>query len=101
MRTNATSSATSPAHTAGPWNHSKMELDYESCDCGLYRIWTEAPTHPDIADVFYRDSEEEAEANARLIAAAPDLLEACEIAFGELDCPECDDPNCEKFAALA
>lgn len=65
---------TTPAHTAGPWRYHRLKIDDGSEGAEMFRISTEAPTHPDIADVFYRDTDAEAEANACLIAAAPELL---------------------------
>jgi hypothetical protein len=56
-----------------------MEFDIDQNPYGAYRIETTAATHPSVADVFFRDTAEESVANARLIAAAPELLEACEM----------------------
>ena len=52
-------------HTPGPWNMSKYGNDYEE-----YGVYSEtAPKSSDIASI-------KGKANAALIAAAPDLLEA-------------------------
>ena len=59
-------------------------------------VWAESPGRQlQIANTKYLDqlfgevirdkTRAEAETNARLIAAAPDLLEACEMALGELN----------------
>ena len=66
-------------HTPGPW---EIKRHFDSC----YR-YISAPEHIALAQVVWCVEEEErspvCEANAHLIAAAPDLLEALEIA---LDC---------------
>ena len=51
-------------HTPGPW-------DMDEGDYGIYQI----ETSDQIAEVFSHHPDEELKANARLIAAAPDLLE--------------------------
>ena len=56
-------------HTPGPWTN---EGPYHND----LLIIGPAPDHREIAQVCGQD--DEAEANARLIAAAPDLLAACE-----------------------
>ena len=55
-------------HTPGPWiTHS---------DNSSYPLWDEDGLHPiaDVIDELNERSKEEIEANARLIAAAPELL---------------------------
>jgi hypothetical protein len=52
-------------HTKGKWEAIVCE------ESGEYKKWT---IHPRVADVFLQT--EEGEANARLIAAAPQLLQA-------------------------
>lgn len=80
-------------HTPGPW---RMEDNWDnypgerkpgrynirSQDDGwnVARVWEAEETGP--------FSKEQVEANARLIAAAPELLEACEWALSELAEPE-------------
>jgi hypothetical protein len=79
-------STTSPAHTQGPWTFTFVEPAFAEAEGEAYRIQTEAPTHPDLASVFYRDGQAESEANACLMAAAPELLAACKsasVAFEE------------------
>lgn len=65
----------SSLHTSGPWEAIPLNPDQENTSVIAFRIQTKAPTHPDLADVFYRDEDGEAEANARLIADAPLGLE--------------------------
>lgn len=70
-------------HTPGPWR-----VD-ETKDLGAYGVWTDYPTHPgydgagyesqicDVIPLGKEISRDQRDANARLIAAAPDLLAAC------------------------
>lgn len=61
-------------HTPGPWNHGEDGFVYSPC--GKYTL----------ADPHYADLDiDEREANARLIAAAPELLAACEQALKVVD----------------
>ena len=67
------------AHTPGPWNYSTSQ---EGWSFDIYQAEDAAYTKEssDVATLFVRsvkcDPKETQEANARLIAAAPDLLEA-------------------------
>ena len=75
-------------HTPGPWKISADGNDIEN----VYG-----------AVVYFRYADETAEANARLMAAAPELLAACKdwiyLAFS--DCMELDDPRVKaSFYAL-
>ncbi len=59
------------AHTAGPWKYG-----------GRFTGGIFSPSGKQVATIYQKplplqDDEEEAKANARLIAAAPNLLEAC------------------------
>jgi len=68
-------------HTPGPWTHDEAQ-DFRIC------VFTEGPEDP-ICDVRCHDgssSGEHGEANARLIAAAPELLSALHIAKHYADC---------------
>lgn len=71
-------------HTPGPWRVDETKA------LGAYGVWTEYATHPGDDGAGYpskicsvlqggdrRISREQRDANAALIAAAPDLLEAC------------------------
>lgn len=60
---------TSPAPTPGPWI--LIPAEYENT---IYHVEGQSD-YPTVAAVFFRNTDEEAEANARLIAAAPELLE--------------------------
>ena len=69
-------------HTPGPWNNSGGYI-------------TDA-TGTEIADVEWAGSEPEGKANARLIAAAPELLAACREAVSAITyllSNDDDDPN--------
>ena len=58
-------------HTPGPWSYRSLPKDNRD----LNRVyWVDGPDHSHIADIF--STGDMAEANAALIAAAPDLLEA-------------------------
>lgn len=63
-------------HTPGPWTHfpilSGSENDKGFCVTGVDRVWV-ADVSPMISNER-GDASKEAEANARLISAAPDLL---------------------------
>lgn len=63
--------------TPGPWTFDYLDPKY--CHSNeMFRIDSYSD-FPSIADVFSRNTDEEANANASLFAAAPELLEACEI----------------------
>lgn len=91
----------SAKHTPGPW---MSILSNVHGPCGVCVACAgEAAVY---ADESYRIEEDEAMANARLIAAAPKLLEACE-AEEDVDthwseCDECDDDGscCETQEGL-
>ena len=81
--------------TPGPWevsifnqqlgNSNKRQTLYTIKDCEIsYSI------HPT----------EEQEANARLIAAAPDLLEACKAAMTDLIFPSCGGTHGDLYAII-
>ena len=65
-------------HTPGPWEVHKMTSTYQ------IPIWAESKW---IGNIDAGIDADIAEANARLIAAAPELLEACKEAFGVLTEP--------------
>jgi hypothetical protein len=65
-------STTSPAHTDGPWLLANGN-----------EIVADNPQESFIAEVF--DETDNWKANARLIAAAPQLLEACKVALDALN----------------
>lgn len=58
-------------HTPGPWAVSRLV----GGEIGIYR---EGDGRRDLARVHLADTDAECEANARLIAAAPDMLRALE-----------------------
>ena len=64
-----------PKHTPGPWVVSKCPIDQE-----LMISTYESPNY--LASTFKYGFEDEVEANARLIAAAPELLEVAKSAAG-------------------
>lgn len=64
-------------HTPGPW-------DVNEGDFGIYQL----ETSDQIAEVFSHHPPAELEANARLIAAAPELLEALKHARSQMLHPD-------------
>jgi hypothetical protein len=66
--------ATASAYTPGPWTYDWLE-QHEPTDIAAFRIDSTVEWDT-VADVFEQDGEGRAGANARLIAAAPELLEA-------------------------
>lgn len=73
---------TKTKHTPGPWS---VDPDFDAVDDGDYtREVFDDPEQRLVATV-HGDTAEEAAANARLIAAAPDLLEACKAALAIFD----------------
>lgn len=89
------------AHTKGPW-----ELSHESPKIIMSGSFIDGHQGYIVGSVTGNDnsgyfaSEEEAKANARLIAAAPELLEALEIAVDKIKSGlillKCDDEFIEK-----
>jgi hypothetical protein len=70
-------------HTQGPWKFDRSKTTHD----GEYDYAISAEGVPVLAEAFGRSSDggrPAAEANARLIAAAPALLEACERLLEEL-----------------
>lgn len=68
-------------HTPGPWNVSE-EFDGTSIKAGMFHV-----THTIQACGFHEPDVDKAvtQANARLIAAAPELLEACQALIAYCD----------------
>jgi hypothetical protein len=66
----------SPAFTRGPWS-------FRETSDGNYRI-TGQSQFPDVAEVYYRDTEAEQLANASLVSTAPDLYDACRLAIDSM-----------------
>lgn len=67
-------------HTPGPW----VGETAKSHGANITIYGTEAGDAVDVCDVVYRGDETQVEANAHLIAAAPDMLEALEAALAYL-----------------
>ena len=64
----------SAQHTPGPWTIGKRAIDLSVSDRSDYDVWALLPIRNgmnEVAFVFEKDTD-----NARLIAAAPDLLAA-------------------------
>ena len=76
-----------PKHTPGPW---KQGNDRIECSEGY-----------GVADLFTQRNDAETKANARLIAAAPEMLEALEALVREFDDTYDGDPiSMEKHEAI-
>lgn len=77
-------------HTPGPWKYWGTEEGYATTVCP--QVNTTSRRTRNIPDNERRDNielmEEEALANARLIAAAPELLEACSLALKFIEAAE-------------
>ena len=67
-------------HTQGPWEIRATRIDDNAFISDIQAPNQDNPSqsgsNPTVATTWYRPDDGEAEANARLIAAAPDLLEA-------------------------
>lgn len=87
-------------HTQGPWTRQNaIKIPWGTEKANVLTIENDNDTivalsvlhGPFIDDVY---DEEEAEANARLISAAPDMLEALELVFNEMDLKTKSQFNC-------
>jgi hypothetical protein len=63
-------------HTPGPWKHRNGNTYFDKMGTLMTADLVVAPDHTWLAAVWQNDSVRTQEANARLIAAAPDLLAA-------------------------
>jgi len=76
-------------HTPGPWKKARNSSFWEVVTPFQDQLIDEANEFSPSVAYAWGSTEEEAEANASLIAAAPDLLEACQAAdWNSLDLPE-------------
>lgn len=75
------------AHTKGPWKFCKTNGEF-IVQGGAVHIDSLHCIFPDVAEVKNRPFESETLSNARLIAAAPELLEALEMVVDQLESPE-------------
>lgn len=71
-------------HTTGPWKSARWNYDHANAPYSALVVSNESfrlcrLDYDDIGDNPYTIPAAEAEANARLIAAAPELLEACRL----------------------
>ena len=76
------------SHTPGPWRAQPADDRHDPDIVGIYAGPLPTPDDPDrkpIAEVYCHPGDEHGESNARLIAAAPDLLVALEKATFELN----------------
>ena len=62
-------------HTLGPWQIGGELISQKGANMEIASVWSHS------ANRRFSPSQSEADANARLIAAAPDLLAACELAL--------------------
>jgi len=72
------------AHTPGPWIYVRRDEWSHSVATQHGELPDGSPNYWTVASIN-KNREPEHEANARLIAAAPDLLEALQMALKELD----------------
>jgi hypothetical protein len=73
-------------HTPGPWTY----------DAEFEVIFGPSPDYDTVAATFFDRPEDECEANARLVAAAPQLLEALQSLLRDEKALDDDDPNLIK-----
>ncbi len=89
-------------HTPAPWNYRKhINSEYGDVELCSFRIEGPAGSIGSVLQLatVVSDCIEDHEANARLIAAAPDLLEALIDAVCALECCGKDYPAAEKARA--
>lgn len=60
-------------YTPGPWNFRAVPADSQD---GIMSFWIDSSDGSPLVDIRARRNKKEAEANARLVATAPDLLES-------------------------
>ena len=82
------------SHTPGPWNLGINYVPYE-----YDYFWCHTENNKNICSIPGTKDEIQ-EANARLIAAAPDLLEACKSALHSFKKYETEFPNHPLFGEL-
>ena len=94
-------------HTPGPWitGYSQVVTEYNPTEKRTYGYGCGNDFICDLNDGEYHEyvNMEEQAANARLIAAAPQLLEACEAALNNIDLNvyDCDKIERELSEAIA
>lgn len=90
-------------HTPGPWEVAENDDEFECVDIfdmGLMAIIDDLGDPVAHVESWVDDGDdkhEEAMANARLIAAAPDLLSACEMMLDQLKCDYLE-PDGERWS---
>ena len=76
-------------HTPGPWKTESTHVDDPAFKIDVYAqnvpIAYKHGTRPTVCTIWQRPEVSECEANAELIAAAPELLAACVKSLAELD----------------
>lgn len=85
-------------HTPGPWEVNGTDSEGRERVCRHHGGWNIALILPATS----RDKEEN-KANAHLVAAAPELLEACNVALASLRATSCtcnDDRDCLRCTTL-
>lgn len=93
MATNTnTAAAAAEKHTPGPWHVGQGNGEGSIfSDDGRMRLETGGTTLYPICEINHGWSKDEDDANARLIAAAPDLLEALTLALPYVEMAEHDE----------
>lgn len=86
-----------PQHTPGPWGALSLGLDAPAGSNETYEVWAGDITPDQMIAVLAGENQE---ANALLIAAAPDLLTACEAMHARLFREQGGDPNSPWRAAV-
>ena len=67
-------------HTPGPWTAHRIGNEGPKGLAFRIESGSGEPKENEVAVTYYKPYWEQADANAKLIAAAPDLLSACEVA---------------------
>lgn len=82
-----TTNVTASAHTPGPWLTTQSAV-------GTWLIHLEdGSTLAEVGDGPFEDDRRQLEANARIIAAAPEMLEALKLAVKDVVCDEQEDAD--------
>jgi hypothetical protein len=83
------------SHTPGPWKTILGQIDWQIVAEDIENTYLVATVSEDIGS-YRSTTDNEGEANARLVAAAPDLLEACKESLPSLHWANCHGNRCDE-----